>query len=33
MAYAMVESDLPGFAIAAGTATDERIVHDDANVA
>lgn len=33
MAYAMVEANLPGFAIAAGTATDERIVHDDPDVA
>lgn len=33
MAYAMVESALPGFSIAAGTATDERIVHDDPDVA
>lgn len=33
MAYAMVESNLPGFAIAEGTATDERIVHDDPDVA
>lgn len=33
MAYAMVEGALPGFSIAAGTATDERIVHDDPDVA
>ncbi len=33
MAYAMVEGALPGFAIVSGTATDERIVHDDPDVA
>lgn len=33
MACAMVEANLPGFAIAEGTGTDERIVHDDPDVA
>lgn len=33
MAYAIVEGALPGFSIVAGTATDERIVHDDPDVA
>ena len=33
MAYAIIEGALPGFSIAAGTATDERIVHDDPDVA
>lgn len=33
MAYAMIEGALPGFSIAAGTAEDERIVHDDPDVA
>lgn len=33
MAYAMIEANLPGFSIAAGTADDERIVHDDPDLA
>lgn len=33
MAYAMVDASLPGFSILPGTATDERIVHDDPDVA
>ncbi len=33
MAYAIIAGALPGFAILAGTATDERIVHDDPDVA
>lgn len=33
MAYAIIGGALPGFAVVAGTATDERIVHDDPDVA
>jgi len=33
MAYAVIGSNLPGFAVGEGTAEDERIVHDDPDVA